>query len=70
MLAHGENDIVVYFDQYKRMKNALKKSKAKVTYVPLDDEDHYLSNSVNRLKFFKEMDKFLADNLGASTAAP
>ena len=70
MLAHGENDIVVYFDQYKRMKNALKKSKAKVTYIPLDDEDHYLSNSVNRLKFFKEMNKFLADNLGASAAAP
>ncbi|MBL4870642.1 MAG: S9 family peptidase [Robiginitomaculum sp.] len=70
MLAHGEDDIVVYFDQYKRMKRALRKSSAKVTYVPLKNESHYLQNSENRLIFFNAMDKFLAENLGPSAAAP
>lgn len=70
MLAHGEKDTVVYYDQFKRMKKALKGSRAKVTYLTLNDEDHYLSNSQNRRDFFKTLDKFLQDNLGESAAAP
>ncbi len=70
MLAHGEKDTVVYFDQFKRMKKALKASSAPVTYLRLKDGDHYLSNSENRHAFFKTLDKFLGDNLGPSEAAP
>ena len=51
-LAHGELDQQVHFDQFLRMKKALKKSKAKVTYMDFEDEDHYLSNEENRIKFF------------------
>ena len=65
-LAHGELDQQVYFDQYKRMKSALKKSKADVTYMAFEDEDHYLSNEKNRQKFFKGLSKFLIEHNGPS----
>ena len=69
-LAHGELDQQVHFDQFKRMKRALKKSEAKVTYMEFEDEDHYLSNEENRIKFFKGLDKFLKKTVGESEFAP
>lgn len=70
-LAHGTLDQAVHFDQYKRMKSALKKSKAKVTAIEFKDEDHYLSNKANRVKFFTELEKFLEKANGKSQyAAP
>ena len=65
-LAHGEWDQQVHFKQYNMMKSALKKSDAKVTYMAFKDEDHYLSNEQNRIKFFKGLDKFLTDVNGKS----
>ncbi|MEP1229585.1 MAG: prolyl oligopeptidase family serine peptidase [Litorimonas sp.] len=65
-LAHGELDQQVHFSQYKRMKKALKKSNAKVTYMEFEDEDHYLSNQDNRIKFFEGLDKFLSKYNGPS----
>jgi len=50
-IAHGTLDQQVHFDQFKRMKSALKKSKAKVTAIEFKDEDHYLSNEKNRKEF-------------------
>lgn len=69
-LAHGELDQQVRIDQFRRMKKALKKSDAKVTYMEFKNEDHYLSNQENRIKFFKGLDKFLNDNVGKSEFAP
>ncbi len=70
LLAHGDRDMVVDFKhQYKIMKTALKKSTAKVTYLPLKYGDHYLSRGENRLAYHKALDKFLRDNLGDSPAA-
>jgi len=65
-LAHGTEDQQVHFDQYKRMKRALKKSSAKVTYMEFKNEDHYLSNQENRQRFFKGLDKFLVQANGPS----
>ena len=65
-LAHGERDQAVHFSQYSKMKNALKKSKAKVTYMKFEDEDHYLSNQANRQQFFTGLDKFLTKVNGKS----
>jgi len=65
-LAHGQLDQQVNFKQYKLMKSALKKSKAKVTYMEFKNEDHYLSNEKNRIKFFKGLDKFLKETNGPS----
>jgi len=69
-LAHGELDQQVHIDQYRRMKRALNKSTAKVTYMEFKDEDHYLSNQKNRQKFFKGLDKFLLEHNGSSEFAP
>jgi len=65
-LAHGTLDQRVHFDQYKRMKSALKKSPAKTIFMEFKDEDHFLSNQENRQKFFKGLDKFLTEVNGKS----
>jgi len=69
-LAHGTNDVVVHFDQFTRMRRALKSSRAKTTFVKLEDGDHSLINFDHRKELFTELDKFLHDNLGQSEAAP
>lgn len=68
-LAHGELDQRVHFDQYTRMKSALKKSPAKVTFMEFEDEDHFLSNQANRQRFFVGLDEFLRSTVGASEFA-
>jgi len=65
-LAHGELDQAVDISQYNKMKAALKKSKAKVTYMKFKNEDHYLSNQANRQQFFNGLDKFLTKVNGKS----
>lgn len=64
-LAHGEADQRVHFDQFSRMKRALKKSSAPVTYMQFEDEDHFLSNQENRQAFFRGLDEFLNNVLDA-----
>jgi len=63
-LAHGEADQRVHFDQFLRMKSALKKSSAPVTYMRFEDEDHFLSDQPNRQAFFRGLDEFLSDVIG------
>ena len=65
-LAHGTLDQRVHFDQYKRMKSALKKSPAKTTFMEFKGEDHFLSNQENRQRFFKGLDQFLTEVNGKS----
>ena len=65
-LAHGTLDQRVHFDQFKRMKSALKKAGVKATYMEFKDEDHFLSNQKNREAFFIGLDKFLTDVNGPS----
>ncbi|MCF6219841.1 MAG: prolyl oligopeptidase family serine peptidase [Robiginitomaculum sp.] len=69
-MAHGTDDVNVHFDQFTRMKNALKKSSAKTTFMKFKDEDHYFIHFENRTKMMKGLDEFLRENLGASAAAP
>jgi len=65
-LAHGTLDQRVHFDQYKRMKSALKKAGVKATYMEFKNEDHFLSNQKNREEFFMGLDKFLIEVNGPS----
>lgn len=65
-LAHGDLDENVQFDQFTRMKKALKKAGVKATYMTFKDEDHYLSRQANREAFFIGMDKFLHQVNGKS----
>jgi dipeptidyl aminopeptidase/acylaminoacyl peptidase len=65
-MAHGTRDEAVHFDQFKRMKSALRKSPAEVTFVEFEDEDHYLSMQKNRQEFFVKLDEFLETTIGTS----
>lgn len=65
-LGHGKLDQRVHFDQFRRMKSALKKSSASVTAIEFKDEDHFLSNQKNRIEFFEELEKFLESSVGKS----
>jgi dipeptidyl aminopeptidase/acylaminoacyl peptidase len=68
-LAHGKEDQRVHFDQFLRMKRALKKSSAPVTYMQFEDEDHFLSNQEHRQAFFKGLDEFLSKVLSDKNVA-
>ncbi len=69
-LAHGEFDQQVHYDQFLRMKKALKKYKVDATTMKFDDEDHYLSQQKNRIEMFVGLDAFLAKHLGPSALSP
>ena len=60
-LAHGDLDENVQFDQFLRMKRALKKAGVKTTSMKFEQEDHYLSRQENREKFFVGIEKFLKE---------
>jgi len=64
LLAHGRLDQRVHFDQFTRMKAALRKNPVKVEYVEFKNEDHFLSNQENRQEFFEKLDRFLGDTMG------
>ena len=65
-LAHGDQDENVQFDQFARMKKALKKAGVKHTAMKFEDEDHFLSVQKNREDFFIGVDKFLTKVNGRS----
>jgi dipeptidyl aminopeptidase/acylaminoacyl peptidase len=68
LLLHGSNDSVVPIAQSQMMANALKEAGAKYQFITLDSEDHWLSNSVTRIRMLSEIEKFLAANIGAKSA--
>ncbi len=65
-LAHGTLDENVQFEQFTRMKKALKKAGVDGTYMEFKDEDHYLSNQKHREDFFVGVEKFLLNVNGPS----
>ena len=65
-LAHGDKDENVQFDQFTRMRKALKKAGVKTTTMAFKDEDHFLSRQENREAFFVGVDKFLTKVNGPS----
>ena len=69
-LAHGTYDQSVHFDQYSRMRRALKKHKVQHTALSIKKEDHYMSTEKNRIAMFEALDKFIKTNLGPSSFAP
>ncbi len=59
LIIHGVDDTVVPIDQSKIMHAALKKAGKPSIYVPLEKEDHWLSNGKTRLRMLQEIDGFL-----------
>jgi dipeptidyl aminopeptidase/acylaminoacyl peptidase len=45
-------------------ESALKRAGKQVEFVRLDGDDHYLELADARIKLLKEVDRFLAANLG------
>ncbi len=65
-IAHGDLDENVQYDQFLRMRKALKKAGVKTTDMAFKDEDHFLSRQENRENFFIGVEKFLLEVNGPS----
>tara|TARA_B100000809_G_scaffold155259_1_gene152572 strand:- start:549 stop:821 length:273 start_codon:yes stop_codon:yes gene_type:complete len=63
LLVHGDSDRQVNVKHSRNMRDELKKSGKKHTYVELLNEDHYLANETNRLATFNAMSDFLDEHL-------
>ncbi len=70
LLLHGSEDTVVPYSQSAKMEAALKKAGKPVRLVKLNGEDHHLSASDTRLQALRELDKFVAETIGAATSTP
>ena len=65
-IAHGDLDENVRYDQFTRMRKALKKAGVDYTDMSFEDEDHFLSRQKNREDFFIGIEKFLVEVNGPS----
>lgn len=63
LLLHGEKDRIVDVRQSREMADELEDLGKDVTYVELENGDHYLSIQRNRHRVFQEMDAFLKKHL-------
>lgn len=63
LLVHGDEDRVVHVEQSQLMADELDDEDKTYRYVELPLGNHHLSIQSNRVKFFAEMDKFLAEYL-------
>ena len=69
LLIHGANDTVVPIAQSRRMAAQLKSAGKQVRLVEFPGEDHWLSDAVTRTQMLKEIETFLGEQLGTTTAA-
>jgi len=63
LLLHGEHDEVVSNKQSGKMNSRLKSAGRDVTYVPLEDDNHYLSSDETRIQALREVIDFVNENL-------
>ena len=59
LLIHGTSDTVVPIKQSRLMHEALSKASKDSVLVELEDDDHWISTSQNRLEVLKEISVFL-----------
>ncbi len=64
LLIHSEKDATVPIRHSEKEESALKRAGKQVEFVRLDGDDHYLELADARIKLLKEVDRFLAANLG------
>jgi dipeptidyl aminopeptidase/acylaminoacyl peptidase len=65
LLMHGPDDTVVPIDQSHLMRDRLRAAGKDVRYVELRGDDHWLSDAPTRIQMLRELETFLAANLGA-----
>jgi dipeptidyl aminopeptidase/acylaminoacyl peptidase len=59
LLAHGMNDSVVPFDQYRAFEAAANDASVKIMKLPLSDEGHSFSSAKNEKKWYDALEHFL-----------
>lgn len=64
LLMHGAADSTVRTDQSDDMANALRSAGKKVKFVSFEGETHYMEKSATRVSVLKELEEFLAANIG------
>ena len=69
LLIHGTLDRSVPFEQGEDMAEALKRAGKRYRFIKQEDGDHHLSHQAHRTQFFREMEAFLAENIGKPAAA-
>lgn len=70
LLIHGTHDRSVDFTQGEMMDAALNAAGKPHRFISQEKGDHHLSIYEHRLQFFKELENFLAQNLGSAAPAP
>lgn len=65
LLMHGTQDTVVPVEQSRVMRDRMQRAGKDVRFVELRGDDHYLSDAETRTQMLREMDAFLAANIGA-----
>ena len=63
LLVHGTNDRRVDYKHGNMFAKAMKRKKKNIRFVTLKEGDHHLSRQKHRIRFLKEMEKFLKKNL-------
>lgn len=65
LLMHGEGDTTVPIEQSEFMEAALKDAGKNVQFIRFLGEDHYFTFADTRVRMLKELEKFLAANIGS-----
>lgn len=63
LIAQGSRDPRVNMDETNQFVKELKKRKVPVTYILKEGEGHFFKNPENKLEFYRELEKFLDNNL-------
>jgi len=64
LLIHGTDDTVVPIEQSRRMLDRLRDAGRNVRFVELRGDDHWLSDAETRIRMLRELESFLAANIG------
>jgi len=64
LLMHGESDSTVPISQSRNMEHALLDAGKDVRFVPLPGDDHYMRLAATRITVLRELEAFLAANIG------
>ena len=64
LLIHGTDDTIVPIEQSRRMQDRLRDAGKDVRFAELRGDDHWLSDAPTRIQMLRELEAFLAANIG------